>query len=571
MAAGIFQIIGSLGLFLYGMKIMSDGIQKAAGERLHRVLDMMTVNRFTAVLTGFIITALIQSSSATTVMVVSFVNAGLLNLVQAIGVIMGANIGTTVTGWIVALLGFKFKITQIALPAVGIGLPLLLSKRLGKQEWGEAIIGFGLLFLGLSFLKSSVPDIKSNPEVLKFVAGLTGEGIVSFITFVLIGTLLTVIVQSSSAAMAITLTMANAGWIDFPTAAAIVLGENIGTTITAFLASIGTGTTARRASRAHTLFNIFGVLWMAVLFKPFLSMVDFIVPGDVYLSGSSLVLPAHLAMFHSLFNIINTMFFMGFTRRFARLVERLVPEKEFAEEKKYVLKYIATGLQDTAELNILKAKAEIRKMSKIICDMFKYVCNMVENPAEKQIKYLEEVRDKEDYTDQMQEQITTFLAECASQGLNEQSTRNITAMIRIVEEMESIADSCYNLAILAKRKNDKKIDFAGPAEESYHPYVKLVDDFLNFISTHIGTHLSRDELERALSFEEKINTMRNNEKKAALKRMQNGSDVKSELLFIDFVKHLEHIGDHSLNIAQALRLINSNSRNVFSGHAEDEV
>ncbi len=557
MIAGAFHIIGSLGLFLYGMKVMSDGIQKAAGERLHSILNLMTVNRFTAVFTGFFITALIQSSSATTVMVVSFVNAGLLNLVQAIGVIMGANIGTTVTGWIVAIIGFKVKISHIALPAVGIGLPLLLSKKMGKQDWGEAIIGFGLLFLGLSFLKNAVPDIKNNPEVLQFVSGLTGYGAGSFFIFVLIGTFLTVIVQSSSAAMAITLTMANAGWIDFPTAAAIILGENIGTTVTAFLASVGTGTTARRASRAHTLFNLFGVLWMAFLFHPFLNLVNAMVPGDIFNSGSTSLIPAHLAMFHTLFNVINTLVFMSFTRTFAKIVEKIVPEKEHEKNEKYILKYFSTGIQGTAELNILKAKTEINKMAEIISGMFQSFRKMVEDPGANNTKLLEEIREKEDYTDQMQEQITIFLAECASQGLNEQSTRNITAMIRIVEEMESIADSIYNLAVLSKRKNEKNIRFVEAAEKSYLPYVSLVNDFLSFISAHTGAPMVKTELESALLFERKIDAMRDKEKEAAQHRMQKGSDVRSELLFVDFIKHLEHIGDHCLNIAQALRSVNS--------------
>ena len=235
---------------------MSDGIQKAAGERLHKIMNYMTANRLAAVFTGFAITGIIQSSSATTVMVVSFVNAQLLSLAQSIGVIMGANIGTTVTGWIVAILGFKFKVVTIALPSIGLGFPLLFSKKWGKQNWGETFIGFGILFLGLNFLKNSVPDIKSNPEVLEFLSQYTGLGFLSIILFILVGTLLTILVQSSSAAMAITLTMAYSGWIDFTTAAAIVLGENIGTTITAFLASIGTHVNARRAARAHTLFNV---------------------------------------------------------------------------------------------------------------------------------------------------------------------------------------------------------------------------------------------------------------------------------------------------------------------------
>ena len=266
----ILKLMGALGVFLYGMRVMSEGLQKSAGTKLKSILDFMTQNRVFAVLTGFIITAFVQSSSATTVMVVSFVNAGLLELAQAIGVIMGANIGTTVTTWIVSLIGFKFKITAIALPVIGIGLPLIFSKVQKRKDFGEVLVGFGLLFLGLMFLKQSVPDIKTHPQALSFIQNFTDlPFFLSTIIFVILGTILTIVVQSSSAAMAITVTMAAFGWINFPTAAAIVLGENIGTTITAYLASIGTSVNARRAARAHFLFNIFGVIWMLFLFRFF--------------------------------------------------------------------------------------------------------------------------------------------------------------------------------------------------------------------------------------------------------------------------------------------------------------
>ncbi|MCK5673030.1 MAG: Na/Pi cotransporter family protein, partial [Spirochaetales bacterium] len=353
----ILSIAGSLGLFLFGMKIMSDGIQKTAGDKLKSILNMMTKNRVAAVFTGFFITAIVQSSSATTVMVVSFVNAGLLNLGQAIGVIMGANIGTTVTGWIVAILGFKFKITAMALPAIGIGLPFFFSKNLNRKEIGEILIGFGLLFLGLGFLKDSVPDIKSHPEILEFIQHLTGYGFGSMILFVIIGGVITVIVQSSSAAMAITLTMAYSGWIDYPTAAAIVLGENIGTTITAYLASIGTNINARRASRAHTLFNIFGVIWMLILFKPFLSFVDFIVPGDIFSGTNHSIIPTHLAMFHTLFNLTNTLIGMFIIPQITFLVRKLVPEKGIEDTEEYTFKYISAPIQDTPEFFIIPVKA----------------------------------------------------------------------------------------------------------------------------------------------------------------------------------------------------------------------
>src|SRR5690554_2697179 len=299
MVLQVLQMVGSLGLFLFGMRTMSDGIQKVAGEKLHSVLNFMTGNRVAAITTGLFVTAIVQSSSATTVMVVSFVNAGLLQLTQAIGVIMGANVGTTVTGWLVAILGFKIEISIIALPAIGIGFVILLLKKFSRRDLGEVLIGFGLLFLGLDFLKSSVPDIGKYPELLQGIAGFANKGFSSYLLFIGVGIVLTVIVQSSSAAMAITLMMAYSGWIDYPTAATIILGENIGTTVTAYIASIGTSVNARRASRAHILFNILGVIWVTPIFMPFLKMVNFITPGNAFSTNvtSPLVLPMNLAMF----------------------------------------------------------------------------------------------------------------------------------------------------------------------------------------------------------------------------------------------------------------------------------
>lgn len=547
----ILQIAGSLGLFLYGMKVMSSGIQRAAGDKLQRVLRFMTGNRFAAVLTGFAVTGLVQSSSATTVMVVGFVNAGLLTLRQAIGVIMGANIGTTITGWIVAILGFKVKIAIIALPAIGIGLPLRLSRRLGKQDWGEALSGFGLLFLGLDFLKKSVPDIQSNPEFLQFLSQLTDLGPLSFIIFVAVGTVLTIIVQSSSAAMAITLTMAYQGWIDFPTAAAIVLGENIGTTATAFIASIGTGVNARRASRAHTLFNLAGVLWMAFLFRPFLRFIDIIIPGPI-LNGD---ITAHLAMFHTMFNIVNTFLFVGFIKQLEFLITKLAKARPGESPMVYQLKYISSQFQETAELNLVNAKLELSRMAEIAEDMFKRFLLVFHNPDKKMGNEVEELKSLEEFTDKMQEAISQYLAECARQGLNEKSAINVNAMIRIAHELENIGDSCFNLMVLAQRRYDKKISLNEQALEELSPYIETVEQFITFTKDHLNEHLSREELETAYLYEDKINDFRNRLKDDAQTRLKDGSQVKSELLYIDIVRHIEQIGDHSLNVAQALRQI----------------
>lgn len=555
MAYQILQIVGSLGLFLFGMRTMSEGIQKAAGGRLQSILNFMTGNRFSAIFTGFAITAIIQSSSATTVMVVSFVNAGLLQLTQAIGVIMGANIGTTITGWIVALLGFRFEISALAIPAVGIGFILMMVKKFNKQELGETIIGFGLLFLGLDFLKNSVPNISQHPEILESLSRFTGHGLASYFLFVIVGTLLTVIVQSSSAAMTITLTMAYAGWIDYPTAAAIVLGENIGTTITAYLASIGTNVNARRASRAHTLFNVFGVLWMTVAFTPFLKLVNMIVPGDVYALNGAQYLPGHLAMFHSLFNIMNTIICSFFVKQIAYGVTKLVPDEPVAEPSAYTLKYISATMQDTPELYLLTVKRELSKMADIISDMFTRFWDIFSHPEKKMVDEVDTQKKMEDLTDTMQEEITRFLSQCSMDSMNKVSASNVYSMMRITNELERIGDSCYNLMILAERRTKQHLVIGGEAVEKLLPYVDLVNQFLRFIRSHLNEHMSSENMAVAVKLEEKINKMRNILKQSASKRLQSGSDVRTELLYLDIVRHVEQIGDHCLNITESLEQI----------------
>lgn len=551
----ILKIAGSLGLFLYGMKVMSDGIQKTAGDGLQKVLNYMTINRFAAALTGFVVTALVQSSSATTVMVVSFVNAGLLSLSQSIGVIMGANIGTTVTGWIVALIGFKFSIVTIALPAIGIGLPLIFSKRLGKQDIGEVLIGFGILFLGLDFLKDSVPDIKNHPEYLEFLSSFSNWGFLSFLLFVAVGAVLTVIIQSSSASMAITLTMAYSGWIDYHTAAAVIIGSNIGTTVTAYLAAIGTNTSAKRASRAHILFNLFGAVLISLVYGPFLKLVDIIVPGNPLMGAG---IPEHLAMFHTLFNIANTLVFIWFVPQFAKIVEKLVPESKDDFDVKYEFRYISTGIQDTAEINLMRAKSEVSKMAGINREMFDRFMAIFSKPEKKLGKEVKKLKDMEDFTDQMQEQITSYLIECAAEGLNEDGMRTSTGMIRIVNELESIGDSCYNLILISERRYSKDIKIPKEALKALTPMMKTVSEFLEFITTNLDHHFTESELKEAENLEIKVDKQRKTLRKESRKRIQTGSDVKAELLYLDVVKHLEHIGDYSMNIAEALRNTYSN-------------
>lgn len=553
MIGTILQILGSLGMFLYGMRIMSDGIQKAAGDRLQSILNYMVRNRFTAVLTGFMITAMIQSSSATTVMVVSFANASLLSLHQAIGVIMGANIGTTVTTWIVSLFGFKFKIAAIALPVIGIGFPFFLSRSKKKRDYGEILVGFGLLFLGLNFLKDSVPHIQDNPQILEFLNNYTGLGFWSFLIFVLVGTLLTMVVQSSSAAMAVTVTMAFMGWIDYSTACAIVLGENIGTTITANLAAVGTSVNAKRAARAHFLFNLFGVLWIMLLFKQFLVLVDWVSPFWDRTDMHSL--PMKLALFHTLFNLINTIICLPLIEVIGKIVSKWLPEKGESSLLPYKLQYISAGVQDTAQLNLLKAKLEIESMTEVTEKMFNIFLDLYQNPQKKLGTLIEEMSDLEELTDQMQEQITYYLVECTKEDLSESSLMNVNAMLRIINELENIGDSCMKLTYLLQRRYDRKIALHPNADVEILDFSKMVIEFMALNKEQMNRHMEQRILELAFKLEKKINYSRDQLKKASQKRLQAGAEVQGELLYMDLLKHFEHIGDNSLNIAQALRKI----------------
>ena len=351
------KLLGSLALFLYGMKIMSEGLQKFAGDRLRKILTAMTTNRVTGVLTGVLITALIQSSSATTVMVVSFVNAGLLTLSQSIGVIMGANIGTTVTAWIISALGFKVDIAAMALPLLAVGVPLLFSGKSNRKSIGEFIFGFSFLFMGLSLLKTNAPDLSRNPEMLSFVQNYTDMGFGSVILFVVIGTVLTMIVQASAATMAITLIMCANGWISFELGAALVLGENIGTTITANLAALTANTQARRAALAHLVFNVFGVIWVLCLFNPVTMGVSWFVEDIMRTADPAVAVSFKLSAFHTTFNICNVLILIWFVKLIEKTVCKIIPQREQDEE--YRLRFITGGMLSTAELSILQARKEI--------------------------------------------------------------------------------------------------------------------------------------------------------------------------------------------------------------------
>ena len=538
---------------------MSEGIQKVAGNRLRSILSYMTQNRVAGIFTGFMTTCMVQSSSATTVMVVSFVNAGLLTLVQSIGVIMGANIGTTLTGWLVSILGFKFKIANIALPAIGIGLPLIFSKLTKRKNIGEIFVGFGLLFLGLKFLKSSVPNIKDNPEILQFLSNYTDLGIVSLFIFIAVGVVLTIVVQSSSAAMTITITMAYSGWIDYPTACALILGENIGTTITAYLASINGNYHAKRAARAHMIINLIGVVWMIIAFKYFIQLIDSIAPEsvpygiDTYSVSPELFqnIPIHLSLFHTLFNIINVMVLIWFVPQIASLVRKMVKPSEEESDQEYKLEYFSTNVQPIPEIALLEAKKEVAYMSTTINDFIDNAIDTINN--ESKDYSIDSARKKEEITDQMQAEISNYLSECSKHELSVQSSKDSSDMIRIVNELESIGDSTFNLFLINEKMDQSS--FTDEMKVQISDLYTVVKEFLlwnhKFVSNDIRKMTSSD-LKKSIEYENKIDEMRNNFIGLSGDRLSKDSNSKSELLFIDVIKHLEHIGDFSLNISQAL-------------------
>ena len=550
----LIRITGSVGLFLYGMKILSDGLQKSAGNKLKSFLELMTSNRFMAVFTGLLITVIIQSSSATTVMVVSFVNAGLMNLVQAIGVIMGANIGTTVTGWIVAILGFSMDITVLSLFAIAIALPLMFSKGTKKREISEIFLGFGFLFLGLEFLQSSMPDVSGHTEILQFLARFDNGEPLSLIFCVLVGTVLTCIVQSSSATMALTITMAYQGWIGAWTACALCLGQNIGTTITAYIASIGTSTNARRAAMAHIFFNVIGSVIAMIFFTPLMMLVNVLTPGDVFTAtGDDLraMLPAFLAMFHTVFNLINTILFFPFVRKYAAFIEHIVPEKKGYESGSYHFSYIANTMMDTPEIYLLTVGEEVQKMGKLAYSMFSEYSSIYASDEDIG-EYVHDMKEKEEYADQMQEHLINFSVRLLQDAQTPTNASRMNRMIRIIDETESITDSVFNLTKLAESRISNGISYSEDDRKDLADYNELTLSFLSLLTEKLGERLSEEDFRHAQEYEDQMNEVHRNLSDKIHARLSDGvSDVKSELMILEVIRNIEHIGDYLQNIAEA--------------------
>lgn len=552
-ATTILEILGSLGMFLFGMKVMSEALQKLSGERLRGMMRTMTGNRFAGLFTGLAVTCLVQSSSATTVMIVSFVNAGLLNLTESIGMIMGANLGTTTTFWIVSLLGFKVKISAIALPIIGIGLPFIFIGRPKTRDLGEMLIGFGILFLGLEFLKDSVPDISSNPDALGFVQGLTGQGLLSVIYFFIFGTILTVVLQSSSAAGAITITMAAKGWIDFDTAAAIILGENVGTTITANIAALGANIHAKRAAFAHFIFNIIGVIWAILLFFPFVGLVDKIVPGDALEPAN---IPMHMAVFHSGFNLINIVLLIGFVPYLALLVQKIlsgkrVDGKTLGQEH---ITFESSTIPRTGEMNLAEAEREVVEMSQLTRKLVEGFVDLLGEEPEDLGAVVEDMKELEKQSDIKAFETTAYLLRCSSSQVSVATMTRVTSLLRVVAELEDTCDCAYRLALIGERRHRKSRKLSDETDEQIRQFSQIVLQFLEFCESCLTRPVGAADMETAYQIESSINSLRKSLRKESMNRMRQGGDViRAEVMHIDILNNLENMGNHILNTLQVLR------------------
>lgn len=549
----VLMLIGALGLFLYGMKVMSDALQKLAGDKMRVFLSKMTANRFSGVATGVGITTLIQSSSATTVMVVSFVNAGLLNLTGAIAVIMGANIGTTVTAWIISLLGFEFSISDFIFPLIALATPLLFMKK--QQSLGEFIFGFALLFLGLQTLQSEVPDF-TQPEyagVLQFISSMSDYGYLSILMFVIIGTVLTVIVQSSSAMMAVTLVMCAQGLIGFEVAAALVLGENIGTTITANMAALMANSTAKKAARAHLVFNLIGVCWILILFHPFLNVIMKLVLSikGVDSLDSSAAIPVALSCFHSFFNILNASVLVWFIPTIERIVNKMVTTDD---EEEFRLKFIPTGLMSASELSIEPAKKEIESFSKRVVRMYEFVPSMFVETDEKKFEQLmERTKKYEEITDRMEVEIANYLTKVSENELSLSASQEVSAMLRIVDNLESIGDSCYQLSIAIESKRKQNIWFSQDMRDKVQTMFSLVREAVLEMNDNLSENYHSVNGQRATEIENKINNYRDqlrNEHTEAVKN--NEYSYQTGICYSNLYAQCEKLADFAINVTEAI-------------------
>ena len=570
-------LLGAVGIFLYGMTLMSEGLQKAAGNGLRNILGAMTRNRFTGALTGFSITALIQSSSASTVMVVSFVSAGLMTLAQSVAVIMGANVGTTATAWIITLFGFKVDIGAFAIPIIAFCIPLLFSSNSKRKSIGEIILGFALLFIGLDWIEANVPDLKSSPEIFGFLTHYADMGYVSVLLFVLIGIITTMIIQSSSAAIAIVLIMCTKGWITFDLACAMILGSNIGTTITPIIASLGANLAAKRAALCHLMFNVLGTIWALALFYPFTDLTVWVTehlgqgnPTELYaaINGSTPADPTQIAVmagwasfglsiFHTIFNLINLSVMIWMTKFYVKVVEKIMPSKHKGDDE-FQLTYISSGRVAASELNMAQAEKEIGVFAERVSRMLKMAQELVhaKEGSDEFNKLYSRLEKYEEISDRMEIEIANYLNRCAEGRLSNEGKQRIAAMLNIISEIESIADSCFGVAKILARKQEGHTSFN---DEIY----KNIDTMFSYVNKAMKNMLlllsdlenvREEDIITSYNREREINNMRNNLRVANIENINNRHyEYQAGIYYMDLIGDLERTGDYIINVVDTVK------------------
>lgn len=589
----LLTLIGSIGLFLYGMKLMSEGLQKAAGDRLRNILAWMTNNRFVGALTGILVTALIQSSSATTVMIVSFVNAGLLSLGQSMAVIMGANVGTTATAWILYLGGFKVNLAAASIPLIAFTIPMLFSKKNSWKSWGEVILGFSFLFMGLDLLNHSVPDLRSNPELFAAIQDYADMGFLSVLLFAFIGMVVTIIVQSSSVTFAIVLVICSKGWISFDMAAALVLGSNIGTCITPLIAAISGNIWAKRSAMGHLMFNVLGSIWVLALYYPFMKLVvwsstlgqgdptallsfvdstdpaiinalndgtlDLTDPANQQLATTFAANQAYvsfgLSIFHTLFNTINICVMIWFTGLYVKIVTKLIPSKPEEEENESHLTFITTGLLSTSELSILQARKEIQLYGERAQRMFGLVRDLFHEEDDKEFtSKFSRIQKYENISDRMEVEIANYLTKVSAGRLSDESKHQVQMKLRVISEIESVADSCYNLARTLQRRKQQPEKFTEEINGNVELMFNLIESGLQNMCAVLGEeHIDQTYVNIAQNIENEINNYRNQLKLQNVIAVNEGYyDYPTATTYMDTIVECEKMGDYIVNVVEAV-------------------
>ncbi len=549
-------LIGSLGLFIFGMKIMSDGLQRTAGEKLRKMLGSITSNRFKGVITGFMSTSIVQSSSVTTVMTVSLVNAGLINLRQSAGVMMGANIGTTITAWLVLLLGFKVSISSYALVLIALGAPLLFMTFRRSKDLANAIIGFAVLFIGLQFLKDSVPNLDKDSALVQFFVNYKDIPFLSNLMFVALGALVTIVIQSSSAAMALTLTMVSKGIIPFEVACAMVLGENIGTTITAEIASAIGNVHAKRSARIHSLFNIVGVTWMLIVIPLFLELIGFIVGqshGVAFDPDNTSMANEGIALFHTLFNSANVLLLIGFVPFIVRIAERTVKSKGDADEE-FKLDYITAGGVALPEVAILEAKKEVAKFGEVTMRMNSFVRSLLNDQDKKtRNKMFNKIKKYEEITDRVEVEVATYLENLSIQEISQEASSQIRSMLSITNDLERIGDIYYQMSKTIERKDDNKIYFLPEQRENLNNMLDAIDKAFKEMNTNLNAEYGHISIDNAKKYEREIDQIRNSLRKSYLEQAEKGEfKFQTGIIYNDLFSSCEKVGDHIINVSEAV-------------------